>query len=523
MAQGNCEKCNEAAGASYRFYYGKLLGRDVRRSDFNKIQIKENYEISGHKDTLLCDRCVTRDRTLWSLFWLAPAFFPFFVAMLPFTKSEPWNETDYIAFKICLTVGLSWIVTWALLRWLVLKFGDRQVMGEKAAAHFSFDKGLRRQGYDRYWLAKYHEGSRIESEEREKAGKWLAISIVGAVAVVIVLTVSLIGVFFDSTKPKLRPQVRLLYDAFEVGGKPRTFQYEASSSTSEDRRREREGADLISIVGATNQVLRYAGLELARDKDQPYTATLRVTGKAKRIDGGDVVTATIALELPDDRSFSKKVQSAELNNAYSGREDWFDIYGDFAPVLAELVGRAYGSEALLSMLSGTLPNDGEQTRPVYLRVTIDPDDAAKLRVVAANALGNIGDERAVDPLIEILNDPEWDPKSNVQRLQILREAAIIAVGKIRNPRAIPAIIEVLKRDRGFTHRDDAVIALGRMKDPRAVPLLVAAFQESHYEVKRRDMAETLKEFTGQDFGIWGDASEKWRQWLEKNKQRYPSQ
>lgn len=114
MSQGTCEKCNKAEGLSYRFYYGKMPGRDVRRAEFNNLlQEQPKYGPTRHRDTLLCDRCVKK------------------------------------------------------VRWLTLTFGDKQVMGEKAAAHFYFDKELRSQGYDRYWLAKKYESSTEGLKERE--------------------------------------------------------------------------------------------------------------------------------------------------------------------------------------------------------------------------------------------------------------------------------------------------------------------------------------------------------------------
>jgi hypothetical protein len=85
--------------------------------------------------------------------------------------------------------------------------------------------------------------------------------------------------------------------------------------------------------------------------------------------------------------------------------------------------------------------------------------AIKTNVV--KALGTIdNDESVVDALIDGMNDRE---------LQV-REAAVQALGRLRNEKAVPFLIEKLS-DRNFSIRISAVRSLGQIKDQKAVPFL----------------------------------------------------
>ncbi|HII06056.1 MAG TPA: hypothetical protein HA349_01690 [Methanotrichaceae archaeon] len=90
-----------------------------------------------------------------------------------------------------------------------------------------------------------------------------------------------------------------------------------------------------------------------------------------------------------------------------------------------------------------------------------------VRWKAAEALGEIGDSRAFDPLIESLKD---DEDSRV------RKGAAWALGLIGDPKAVDPLIEALQDDYGSA-RAGAAEALGRIGDPRAVEPLIALLYE----------------------------------------------
>lgn len=69
---------------------------------------------------------------------------------------------------------------------------------------------------------------------------------------------------------------------------------------------------------------------------------------------------------------------------------------------------------------------------------------APYRWGAAEALGRMGDQRAVDPLIPLLGDPDWR----------VRLKAAWSLGQIGDPAALPSLMR-LARDESETVRDMA--------------------------------------------------------------------
>ncbi len=86
------------------------------------------------------------------------------------------------------------------------------------------------------------------------------------------------------------------------------------------------------------------------------------------------------------------------------------------------------------------------------------DDDWWLRLTAADALGHIGDPRAVQPLIQALEDPE------------IRWAAVEALGRIGDPRALPALAHLLK-DPAPEIRIEILLAMERFNHPQILTAL----------------------------------------------------
>jgi HEAT repeat protein len=102
---------------------------------------------------------------------------------------------------------------------------------------------------------------------------------------------------------------------------------------------------------------------------------------------------------------------------------------------------------------------------------------ARVGQAASFALGEIGDPRAVKPLIAVLKDHKED----------VRKAAAIALGKIGDPRAVEPLIAVLKEIEGVVFRGvcrAAAEALGEIGDPRAVEPLIAALKDKDEYVRK---------------------------------------
>jgi HEAT repeat protein len=95
-----------------------------------------------------------------------------------------------------------------------------------------------------------------------------------------------------------------------------------------------------------------------------------------------------------------------------------------------------------------------------------------VREQAAQALGAIGDTRALAPLCRALEDPDGK----------VRRQATLALGRL-GPSAAEPLCRQLRG--GAPHqREAAVLALGSLRDPHAVPTLVQALADHDRDVRR---------------------------------------
>jgi len=97
---------------------------------------------------------------------------------------------------------------------------------------------------------------------------------------------------------------------------------------------------------------------------------------------------------------------------------------------------------------------------------------------AAKALGDIGDQRAVDPLIQALQDED----------SYIREAAAEALGDIGDTRAIDPLIEFLKDDDSGV-RTEAAISLVKLGRTEYFDLIIQALQDYDSLVRLRAASE----------------------------------
>jgi HEAT repeat protein len=100
-----------------------------------------------------------------------------------------------------------------------------------------------------------------------------------------------------------------------------------------------------------------------------------------------------------------------------------------------------------------------------------------VRKAAASALGTPGNSRAVEPLIEALNDPDPD----------VAGWSAAALGRIGDKRAVEPLIKALQRRHGWSSSYIAD-ALGDLGDPRAIEPLVAAYNEVNDRAVTRALA-----------------------------------
>ncbi len=127
------------------------------------------------------------------------------------------------------------------------------------------------------------------------------------------------------------------------------------------------------------------------------------------------------------------------------------------------------------------------------------DESARLRCGAAQALGKIGDNRAIIPLMSILNNREENYR--------LRLAVAESLGRLGDEYAVNPLIDILsdEREKSVYLKESAVKALGMLGDIRAISPLIDVL-----ESKRgiRDKFNFLKEQIIEAIGRIGQPSRK---------------
>jgi HEAT repeat protein len=122
-------------------------------------------------------------------------------------------------------------------------------------------------------------------------------------------------------------------------------------------------------------------------------------------------------------------------------------------------------------------------------------DDHNVRLAAASALGRVGDTRAVDPLIDALDD----------RL-VVKDVAAQALGHIGDRRAVEPLLTALD-DEDWEIRSTVAKALGKIGDERAIQPLLCLLKDK-YEIVRWHATQALEVITGESFG---DDIAKWEE------------
>ena len=112
--------------------------------------------------------------------------------------------------------------------------------------------------------------------------------------------------------------------------------------------------------------------------------------------------------------------------------------------------------------------------------TLESSSNPNRRRKAAETLGEIGDQRFVEPLMRALNDEGYGVK----------RGAAEALGKIGDGRAVEPLIRALNESHDVNVRLQAARALSKIGDGRVVEPLMRALNDEHYAV-RSGAAEAL--------------------------------
>jgi HEAT repeat protein len=118
-------------------------------------------------------------------------------------------------------------------------------------------------------------------------------------------------------------------------------------------------------------------------------------------------------------------------------------------------------------------HDKKTARLNFLKAELLTGDSFKLRLQAANILGQLNDLRAVPPLINALGDEHF----------AVRGQAAIGLGALGDPASAPELINVLKNDDEAWVRKEAAKALGKVRHEKTAPALVEALKDKRWKVR----------------------------------------
>jgi len=281
----------------------------------------------------------------------------------------------------------------------------------------------------------------------------------------------------------------------------------------------REGKKPYDIYSAMEEKLKKAGFNVVPKGSDVYNATLFVDYREEKGGeysvgfGSDIfagygtnIGCYIQLEHKEfGLLFTKEITaSTPFSVSAHGLSLYTEAILDFEnrvyfKYIGDIIACKYGTGDEISVLISALIND--QSRDT--------------RADAAEVLGEIGDKRAVEPLIDALKDADcmvqWNAAEGLGKIgdkraiepliitlkaenDILRERAAEALGEIGDARAVEPLIGALNdEDEGV--RSSAAEALGKIGDVRAVQPLINALKDEDWYV--RSSAETaLKKIRG---------------------------
>jgi hypothetical protein len=165
----------------------------------------------------------------------------------------------------------------------------------------------------------------------------------------------------------------------------------------------------------------------------------------------------------------------------SGTEAAQEVAASDESILDELLSEDYLKREHAADAINKMPDSEKQQ---FLKSVISKlkDGAWRVRKNAAEALGRIGDSKAVKALVEVLKDGH----------EYVRENAAEALGRIGDSKAVEALIRALKdEEEVVVVRGKAARALGAIGDAGAVGALEVALKDESEDV-RKNAAEALE-------------------------------
>src|SRR3990172_6067033 len=165
---------------------------------------------------------------------------------------------------------------------------------------------------------------------------------------------------------------------------------------------------------------------------------------------------------PDKIEEAKKIVPSLIDYMQNGEDSFC------ASLAMDVLGRAKDKRAFESILAELYKVQGSQ------------------RISPIQALGNLGDPRALAPLISEL---QRDRTPHDQIGYVVARA----LGGIKDARAVDPLLKLLQNDKDPSARYEAATSLGKIKDKRALQPLIGALQSDPDETVKGYAAEALGE------------------------------
>jgi HEAT repeat protein len=189
----------------------------------------------------------------------------------------------------------------------------------------------------------------------------------------------------------------------------------------------------------------------------------------------------------DVRGLIRLLTSEDLNVQYDAVEALGELADPVSvPALIHVLTKDRYS-AVRWKAAESLVKIGEPSVEPLIVALSDPDEDVRWK--AAIALGEIKDPRAIEPLLQLLTDSD----------NYVRSRAAYALGRIGQPSVIPLIHALNEGDEHL--RWGAAIALGKIHDPRAIAPLIHALDDTCEHVRTEALAslEALEKDTVDTF------------------------
>lgn len=167
------------------------------------------------------------------------------------------------------------------------------------------------------------------------------------------------------------------------------------------------------------------------------------------------------------------------------------------------------ADTILRMEAARKLGDSKDGKYIEVLTTALKDKNKSIRWVAAEALWEMGDKRAVPALIEYLEKEdayEWG-----------KVVTMNALASFKDPQAVGPLIKMLEAKNPFLRRS-AALALAKIGDPKAVPALIGMLKDEEGWLQRLAQDLLLELTRGNISGETPTGHEEWTKWYKSSAQ-----